>query len=222
MAYVFKSRASFDAATSRKAMEACEQITSEMGAELHDDLIQKLSVFRLYLDILDRSKNDQETVASLIISMNADFQEVVHSVRKISRQLLQVKFEEDSFQQGIDILCQDMERPGAGTIHFEPQGTEQKIPELAETYLFRIIQELIHNALKHSSAWHIWVRLTWTKNALTIEVEDDGTGFSKVPEFIDTLKKKYSTLRMRSNVIGAVISYSPGKKGLLATVKYKF
>jgi len=36
-----------EAEISRQAMEACEQIISEMGAELHDDLIQRLSVFRL-------------------------------------------------------------------------------------------------------------------------------------------------------------------------------
>lgn len=222
MAYIFRSKASFEAATSRQAMEACEQIIAEMGAELHDDLIQKLSVFRLYLDRLNRCKNDQNETEALIISMNADFQEVVQSVRRISKRLMPVKMEQDSFQKGIVMLCQNMERPGGGTIHFEPTGPEQKISDLAEIYLFRIIQELIHNALKHSSAWHIWVRLTWIENELTVEVEDDGTAFSKIPEFITALNKKYNTLRMRSKVIGATIDYIQGKKGLLAKVNFKF
>ena len=55
---------------------------------------------------------------------------------------------------------------------------------------------------------------------MKIEVEDDGTGFTKIPEFIDSLKKKYNTLRMRSDVIGARILFSPGKNGLSATVEY--
>jgi len=217
---IFKSKSSFNTAVSKQAMESCELILSEMGAELHDDLIQKLSVFRLYLDRLDRSKTDLKEVEALIVGMNADFQEVVLSVRRISKRLLPVNMSDDSFQKGIGILCQNLERPGGGTIHFEPSGQEQKIPELAAIYLFRIIQELIHNALKHSSAWHVWLRLSWSQNMLSIEVEDDGTGFYKVPKCIETLQKKNNTLRMRSNVIGAKLSYHKGGKGLLAKVDY--
>ena len=149
MFFLFKTKASFHAEVSRQAMETCEHVISEMGADIHDDLIQKLTVFRLSLDRLDRSKTDQSQIDSLIIGMNTDFQEVVQSVRRISRRLLPVKMETDSFQKGIEVLCQNMERPGGGTIHFEPIGEEQSISAVAELYIFRIIQELIHNALRH-------------------------------------------------------------------------
>lgn len=208
--------------TTRLAMEACEHIVSEMGAELHDDLIQKLSVFRLYLDRLERSKADPAAIETLLLKMNVDYQEVVQSVRRISRRMLPVKTEGDSFEAGINMLCQNMERPGSSTIHFLPQGKEQKLPELAELYLNRIIQELIHNALKHSSAWHVWVRLTFTEHQLLLEVEDDGTAFSNIPEFISSLKNKHNTLRMRSHVIGAGIEYLQGSRGLLARVTYDY
>ncbi|CAN5343102.1 hypothetical protein BH09BAC3_BH09BAC3_07920 [soil metagenome] len=220
MFYLFKSKSSFNAAVSKEAMETCEHILSEMGAELHDDLIQKLSVFRLYLDRLDRSKSDQHEIKSLLVAMNVEFQEVAHSVRRISRRLQPVKMSDESFQKEIAMLCQNLERPGGGTIHFDPKGPEQKIPEAAEIYILRIIQELIHNALKHSSAWHIWVRLTWTETLLSIEVEDDGTAFSRIPEFLETLQRKNNTLRMRTNVLGAKLHYQKGQKGLLAKVDY--
>ena len=221
MFHLFKSKASFDKEVSREAMEVCEQILTEMGAELHDDLIQRLSIFRLYIDRLERSKADPVETETLIVNMNADFQEVANAVRRISRRLMPVKMEDDSFQKRVDLLCQHMERPGGGTIHFEASGLEQEIPDLTEVYSYRIIQELVHNALKHSSAWHIWVRVIWETNHLTIEVEDDGTGFTKIPEFMASLKKKHNTLRMRATVIGAKIQYLQGKKGLLVKVKYR-
>ncbi len=221
MFHFFKSK-SDEAAASRQAMEACEHVISEMGAELHDDLIQKLSVFRLYIDQLDRCRFDPTETETLLIKMNADFKEVVQSVRRISRQLLPVKMEGDSFQTGVNMLCQNMERPGGSTIHFEAVGNERKVPALVEIYLSRIIQELVHNSLKHSSAWHIWVRLHWQDDRLCIEVEDDGTGFSKVSEFIESLKKKHNTLRMRSEAIGAQLTFMPGKKGLLVKVEYDY
>jgi signal transduction histidine kinase len=222
MAYLFRSRSSFEAAASREAMDVCEHIIEEMGAELHDDLIQRLSVFRLYIDRLDRSRSDPAETASVIISMNADFQEIVQSIRRISRRLLPTKMADDSLQTTISMLCQNMERPGGGTIHFETFGPEQPIAESDAAYLFRIIQELIHNAIKHSSAWHIWVRLYWTTNRLFLEVEDDGTGFSRIQEFIGALGNKNNTLRMRTKTIGAEIQYLAGQKGLLAKVIYKF
>jgi hypothetical protein len=43
----FISQTKLESEISKRAAEACDQIISEMGAELHDDLIQKLSIFRL-------------------------------------------------------------------------------------------------------------------------------------------------------------------------------
>jgi len=221
MFFVFKSQSSFEAEVSRQAMEATEQIIAEMGAELHDDLIQRLSIFRLYLDRLDRARIDPTETEFLITSMNADFQEVVDSVRRISRRLMPVKMENDSLETRIRTLCLNMERPGGGTIHFLQTGTESPITEKEALHLTRIIQELINNAQKHSAAWHVDVRLQWKESTLSIEVEDDGTAFSKVATFISILKSKTNTLRMRSTILGARIQYIQGQRGLLARVDYK-
>ena len=220
MPNLFNSKSPSEIEVSQQVVEACEHIMLEMGAELHDNVIQKLTILRLYLDRLDRAKADPVQIELILVSMNADFLEIVNSVRKISRRLLPEKMEGDSFQKGIHLLCQNLERPGGGTIHFDMQGTEQKLPDHHEVHLYRITQELIHNAFKHSSAWHVWVRLTWSHHSLKIEVEDDGTGFTKIPVFISALQKKHNTLRMRSDVIGAKILFSQGKNGLSATVEY--
>jgi signal transduction histidine kinase len=220
--YVFASREKLDAEISKQASEACEHITTEMGAELHDDLIQKLSIFRLYMDRMERAVHHPDELEKLLLKMRGEFQEVVDSVRKISRQLMPAKMEDESFVATISILCQNMARAGTEHIHFECIGEENKIPEVAEMYLYRVVQELIHNAFKHSAAWHIWVRLAWHPGKLIVEVEDDGTGFHKIEEFIDRLRRKHNTLRMRTKVIGATIRYQQGKKGLLSTVEYTY
>jgi two-component system sensor histidine kinase DegS len=215
---IYFSKAKREADISRRAAEACDHIISEMGAELHDDLIQKLSIFRLYIDKMERSAGDQAEIESLSIKMRTEFDQVINAVRNISRRLLPVKMEGDTLVKTLEMLCQNMEHPGTGHIHFEHEGEPVMLENQTERYLFRIVQELIHNAFKHSSAWHVWVRLVWTTSQLTIEVEDDGTGFSKIPEFIDRLKKKNNTLKLRSSIIGATISYAQGPKGLLARV----
>lgn len=217
----FKSRAAIDADVSRRALEATEQIIAEMGAELHDDLIQRLSILRLYLDRLDRAKGDAGQTEALITGMNADFLEVVESVRRISRRLMPVTAPTDSLETRIRTLCQNMERPGGGTIHFNQTGLEPALPEKDAIHLLRIVQELIHNAFKHSSAWHVHLRVSWSGPQLTVEVEDDGTAFAKIETFLSVLNTKNNTLRMRANILRAPLQYSPGERGLLARLTYR-
>lgn len=218
---IFISKKKIEDEIARRTAEACEHIISEMGAELHDDLIQKLSVFRLYIDRMERSSGDQAEIDSLSIKMRSEFEQVIRVVRNVSRRLLPAKMEGDTLDKSLQILCQNMEHPGTGHIHFENTGVPITLDPQTERYLFRIVQELIHNAFKHSSAWHIWVRLRWDPNRLLIEVEDDGTGFSKIPEFVERLKKKNNTLKLRTSIIGATINYTQGEKGLLARLSLK-
>ncbi len=215
---IFISQKNLETEIDSRAAERCEQILTEMGAELHDDLIQKLSVFRLYIDRMERSSGDRSEIESLSIKMRGEFDQVIHVVRNISRRLLPAKMEGDTLDKSLELLCQNMEHPGAGHIHFHNEGVPTPLGPRVERYLFRIVQELIHNAFKHSSAWHIWVRVKWDRNKLLIEVEDDGSGFSKIPEFIQRLKRKTNTLNLRSRIIGARINYTQGEKGLRARV----
>jgi signal transduction histidine kinase len=217
---IITTRKKIEAEISKRTSAACEHIISEMGAELHDDLIQKLSVFRLYIDKIERSSNDVAEIESLAIKMRTDFEQVVKVIKGISRRLLPVRMEGDTLADMLRMLCQNMQLAGStGHIHFECQGEPPALDATMEIYVVRIVQELIHNAFKHSSAWHVWVRVVFLKNTLTIEVEDDGSGFSKIPEFIQTLRKKHNTLRIRTIAIGGTIDYLQGSKGLLARLK---
>jgi signal transduction histidine kinase len=219
---LFTSQKKFDTAVAERSAEICELVISEMGAEIHDDLVQKLSIFRLYIDRIDRAAGDKAEVETLALQMKNEFEKVSNVVRNISRRLLPARMEGNMLDYTLAMLCQHMEHPGAGHIHFENSGSPLAIDDKAEMYLFRIVQELIHNAFKHSAAWHVWVRLTWNTNSIMIEVEDDGSGFAKIPEFVDRLKKKHNSLKMRSLAIGASIQYLQGNKGLLAKVSYNF
>lgn len=218
---IITTKEKYEAELASRAMEACEEISNEMGAEVHDDLIQKLTVFTLNIDRLERSIHHPQEAESLILKMRSDFQEMVSSVRRISRKLMPVSLESESFTAAIEMLSKNMELPSQGQTHFSSEGNEAKLHITTKRYLYRILQELIHNAFKHSAAWHVWVRLAWKKDELLLEVEDDGTAFSSMKGQISRLKDKYNTLKMRSQAIGAHISYSQGEKGLVARVVVK-
>jgi signal transduction histidine kinase len=152
--------------------------------------------------------------------MRSDFDSITRSVRAISSRFHPVQFTDISFNASILQLCDTMQTPGNGHISCSSIGEELSLSRLSFTYLYRIVQELIHNAFKHSAAWKIDVSVSWTPSLLIIEVEDDGTGHAKMDDITALLQSKHNTLQMRSQAISASIKYVKGKKGLLARVEY--
>src|SRR5688572_14779867 len=141
----FYSSKKLDEVVAKRSSEACDMIINQMGAELHDDLIQKLSIFRLYIDQIERSSADPSAVEMLALKMRTDFEQVVAVVRNISRRLLPAKMEGDTLETTLAMLCQNMQHPGTGHIHFDNTGKVRTISSNTELHLFRIVQELIHN-----------------------------------------------------------------------------
>lgn len=210
---------SLEAEISRSATDACEQLMSEMGAEIHDDLVQKLAVIKLYLERLDPFSTLDPQFETVLISMRTELDHISNSVKRISRQLMPAKMEEESFSTTVEHLCQNMQNTRSANIHFHQEGFERPIAQAQLSHLYRIIQELLHNAFKHSSAWHVWVSLTWETHRLIIEVEDDGTGVNRLAHVITRFRHKHNTLKMRCGLLNGTINYTKGKRGLLAVVE---
>lgn len=207
---------------SKRVMEACELIITEIGAELHDDLIQKLSVLRLHMDKLERSSYDPRETQETMIKMQADFEAIVESVRRISHLYHPVYSEGDSFNKRVEMLCQNLETHGTMRVQPVFNGEPRRLDSTTESYLLRMIQEMVHNAIRHASAWHIWVTLNWEEDHLRVRVADDGSGFTASAAFVDRLRKKYNTLRMRAESINAKMKYEQGDTGLIVTVSIDY
>jgi signal transduction histidine kinase len=200
-------------------IERYENEILKMGADIHDDLIQKLTVYRLHVDKLEHAETILE-VQVIADRMKTDFKTVVDSIRRITRRLLP-EMEIGSFTGMMRELCRREEKPGVAFIRFKSEGQEITINESHQPHLLRIVQELINNATKHTLAWHIEVRLDWKPDELQIEVEDDGKRFEDLAE---KMRKPgtFATLRMRTGRIGAHIRFAQGFNGTKAIVSYNY
>lgn len=200
-------------------IERYENEILKMGADIHDDLIQKLTVYRLHVDKLEHAETILE-VQVIADRMKTDFKTVVDSIRRITQRLLP-EMEIGSFTGMMRELCRREEKPGVAFIRFKSDGTEMPIDTTHQPHLLRIVQELINNATKHTLAWHIEVRLYWKPDEIVIEVEDDGKRFENLAE---KMKKPgtFATLRMRTSRIGASIKFLQGFNGAKAVVTYAY
>jgi len=92
-----------------------------------------------------------------------------------------------------------------------------------ELVLFRIIQEITSNAMKHSLAWNIYIKMFWSEKQLKVEIKDDGVGKEKAAIIGkgDTGRGLIG-IQKRADIIKASVTTEAIPKGTLFIVSYKF
>jgi two-component sensor histidine kinase len=129
-----------------------------------------------------------------------------------------------SHSDRLDVLirhCVLQKGAGSGTkIEMETEGDPPPLPFNLVNNLFRITQEALANAVQHSGAQRIIVRLNYRKHEVTLEIEDDGTGFS--PDQVPGPEQGHfglTGISERCANIGAKLELHSGASGTLLGVR---
>jgi signal transduction histidine kinase len=119
-------------------------------------------------------------------------------------------------------LCRKLDAYKGTHLHFVQSGVAFPISHKQKLNLFRIVQELLTNAIKHSSAWNISVQLHWESDTLTIIVEDDGSTYTR-QDGGPTGGGGMGTTNIikRANVIGATLVKEELSRGMRFTLELK-
>ena len=155
------------------ALESQENERRRVAADLHDSIGAMLSTIRVSLLTFAKKHESESTYINESKRMLDD---TIESVRRISRDLMPSTLEKFGLIQAVKEMCERFQATAALPIHFEENGSTPNMSKSRELMLFRIVQELLNNALKHARASYIKVVFTNTDH-LTIAVEDNGIGF---------------------------------------------
>lgn len=164
-------------ALTKKVLEAQETERLDLGKTLHDEVAAKLSVAQLNLsalkNVLDYSHHETfESVRSNLSDING-------IIRNISHRLFSKGLEKYGLKTSLEDFFRSIQHAKTMNIEYVIDGFS-KAESAHITFkksVYRIVLELTHNIIKHSSATHIFVQLIEVDNALTIFLEDDGNGF---------------------------------------------
>jgi two-component system sensor histidine kinase UhpB len=160
---------------SQRLLEAQEQERRWIAQELHDDIGQVIAAMRLQLaHIAERSGTGPAAALA---------QEALHSSEQLGQRLRQIclglrPLELDDFglPAALRSLVTSVGTPRLN-VGLDIQGSSQRYPQAVETAAFRIAQEAISNALRHSGCTTLTVALHMTPDSLRLQVSDDGRGF---------------------------------------------
>jgi signal transduction histidine kinase/ligand-binding sensor domain-containing protein len=156
-----------------------EEERSRIAKDLHDGLGGLLSGTKLSLSNL-------KDVLPLNIELNEKFNKSIGQIdtsiselRKIAHNLMPEALEKFGLENVIKDYCNTLQISSGIPIYFEALGLQRRLSNTVSLYIYRIIQELVNNAVKYSKAKSINAQLTITENKIFITVEDDGIGFEK-------------------------------------------
>lgn len=156
-------------------LEIQEHTFNHISEEIHDNVGQILSLAKIQLNILEKS---EKIVNSGLLS---DAKESVHKalndLRDIAKSLSTDRVQIFSLQEMIGHELQRINRSGILTAVLNIEGNERFIEQQKKLIIFRIIQESLHNILKHAKATNIDLTLGFTDEKLKVTIADNGTGF---------------------------------------------
>jgi PAS domain S-box-containing protein len=196
--------------TMQAAIDAQEKEREEIGRELHDNVNQLLTTARLYLDhISDQHSSEQRHIigrSSHIITT------AIEEIRKLSGAMTQSFHKEIGLQLSLEDLVESIRKLTenvTATLDFSLPA-EQFLNDKLKLTLFRIVQELLNNVLKHAGATQIDITVRQEADTLLLRVNDNGKGF-------DPRKKRngigISNIISRAEVFNGhlIIDSAPGK-----------
>ncbi|MBL0134763.1 MAG: sensor histidine kinase [Chitinophagaceae bacterium] len=156
-----------------------EQERTRLAKDLHDGLGGMLSGIKYTFQSLQgKDLQSSENQQSLSRGMEM-LDQSIHEMRRLAHNMMPEVLLRYGLNTAISELCQQINKTGAIKLTYDSIGIEgMEIPQTTSITIFRIVQELLNNILKHSGASTAYVQLGKNENHLSITVEDDGKGFN--------------------------------------------
>jgi signal transduction histidine kinase len=153
-------------------LESEENERRRLAGDLHDSVGGMLSTIRVGLTTIAKQMPDPRSLEQSKQMLD----DTISSVRRISLDLMPSTLDKFGLLPAIKEICERFQSVALIPVDFQEIGEVKPIESKRELKIFRIVQELINNSIKHAHASRINVSVH-SKEELNIIVEDDGVGF---------------------------------------------
>lgn len=162
----------------QKLISTQEATLRYISRELHDEFGQILTAMG---SMLGRAGNHVPADSPLrpeLLEIREIAQGTLEKVRSLSQALHPVMLEESGLERTLDWYLPVIEKQSGIKIIYEKSGTPFAMDGNSAIHIYRIVQEALNNAIRHSGAETVWVRLIFLPDTLELDIEDRGSGFA--------------------------------------------
>ena len=191
-------------------IEIQEQTFKTISQEIHDNIVQLLTLAKLNLATIAGDEN--EPVNIKVNDSKILVGKAINDLRNLSRSLYGDRVSEIGLTQAIDVELKLLQNTGQYYTSLQTFGDPFILDPKKEVVLFRMVQETLNNIIKHAKAKSIAVQINNFQNKFNILISDDGAGFDEAS--LDPTKKGMGlkNLQNRAALINGKLSLksSPG------------
>jgi len=184
-----------------------EEERQRIASQLHDDVCSKLGVMHLTFHRLRRTEAANGQYTEMCDEINDLIGETLGITRRISHELVPPTLEGFGLVEAIEELCEQIRNTGAVDIRFEHDIARAELGGVnIELNLFRVVQELANNSLKHAEASFITVELLKDEDIIHLKYSDNGVGFNL--ENVQSKGLGLKNIYNRAKMVGATVQLS--------------
>jgi len=155
-----------------------EQERNRISGELHDKIGSLLSTVKMYFKSIDEQMDKLKVEnKKKYVQANTLLDEACDEVRKISHELSTGALNQFGLFKALDKLKRQIEGAGELKVELNTFGSDKSLSAISEIAIYRCIQELTGNVLKHAKASEMSIQVNNLNGTLNVMVEDNGDGF---------------------------------------------
>jgi signal transduction histidine kinase len=159
-------------------IEAHEEERTRIARELHDDINQRIALLSVQLGQWARHRpNLGVEVTDHISHVSQELSDLGKDIQALSHRLHSSKLDYLGLAAAADGFCRELSERQNVDINFSHAGIPRNLPKEISLCMFRVLQEALQNAVKHSGVRHFKVELSGNSGDIQLSVSDLGVGF---------------------------------------------
>ncbi|SFO96452.1 Histidine kinase [Chitinophaga sp. YR627] len=196
----------------KSQLEIQENVFGHLSQEIHDNIGQSLTFVALSLLTVPVENNSE--AHEYIEESRKALQKAITELRDLSRSLHTDRVTEIGLANSIDFELERLKRTNLYETSFNFADVRNLLDHQTEIILFRIVQEMLNNIVKHAKATKVEVRLSHKTDIIILEIKDNGVGFD--PEALFARQERLKGLglmniKKRASLIGGTFHINSAK-----------
>lgn len=158
-------------------MKGQEAERGRLAKDLHDGLGGLLSGVKISLSNMKGNVFLSADNANAVTAIIGQLDDSINELRRVSHNMMPEALIKFGLIEALENYCESINQSGQLKVRLQTYGWAQRPEQDTEIILYRIVQELLHNVIKHAEAQQVLVQLMRESDRFTLTVEDDGRGF---------------------------------------------
>jgi signal transduction histidine kinase len=183
-----------------------------IAQELHDGLQSDLNALRNYVVLLGKKTLDTQA-SDLLNSIKSALDQTLENTRLITYKLMPPLLETAGFGSAVQEYLEQLRRSTAVQFYFENEIPYKYIPTDQEYDLFRILQEITQNMLKHNQVTECILRVYLANNGIQMELQDNGFPFDFYAQKKQSAGLGLQTIQSRLQSLSATLTQKVAPHG---------